>query len=117
MRNGWHIGRHTGLNGATISPSGPSDLKHDDPADRPVIMEMVFTEHARGRMAARGLTPLMVESALRWPDEVVHRGDGSSVARKALDGRELRVVHRIEGERCLVVTACLAEREMRGVRR
>ncbi|MEW6481856.1 MAG: DUF4258 domain-containing protein [bacterium] len=56
-------------------------------------MEVVFTEHAKYRMATRGITRTMVISALRFPDRIGKGYNNKTLAYKTFSNGTIKVVY------------------------
>jgi len=67
-------------------------------------MELVFTEHARYRMATRGISHAMVEQTLQQPDTRGFGYGGRHVALKAFSQGTVKVVYVVEGAAHVIIT-------------
>jgi len=66
---------------------------------------IIYTNHARQRMAERGITEDDVEQVLAWPDYVISSGDRNTMAAKKFKGREVHIVYKAQKERIILITA------------
>lgn len=70
-------------------------------------MELVYTSHAKERMAERGITASEVEQAINSPD--IHTAlAGRVIVVKYMQGRRLEVVTASENNQIIIITAYYA---------
>jgi hypothetical protein len=62
-------------------------------------MKIVYTYHAKKRMAQRKATPEQVEEALAWPDDTLPGEQDEEIAIKQFGAREIRVVYYEDADR------------------
>ncbi len=80
---------------------------------------LMFTHHARERMAERGVTQGQVHSALQAPDDnrPSSKGRGRLIAEKLLEtGQTLRVIYTEEGEFYVIISVVKMSRKRRSGR-
>ena len=68
-------------------------------------MRIVYTRHARQRMAQRNISEEQVIETLEWPDEVLPGNHNEETAVRLYGAREVRVIYEeVEAETYLILT-------------
>ncbi len=72
-------------------------------------MRVVFTFHAKRRMAKRKVTPEQVQEVLDWPDDVLPGEESEEIAIKRYGTREIRVVYENTGRDVIVIYTVISK--------
>ncbi len=66
-------------------------------------MEFILTNHAKKRMAERGINLNQIKKTIDFPDYTI-RKDGKTEAHKKVNNRILKVVYTMEGKFIKIIT-------------